>query len=437
VAPSKKINGYSATIDICADFEKSVLTLNPSWNLTNYCEQYFCTNSTPYFMNHTNFGAIGGAKLDPANAHTSMHRLCSQCSATVNQSFSSMNVSKCKWFDTEYCNNVCVDSTCVYFEETMSICYVSEIEQFLFRNDGTHRGLVWLYIYYTSILVFILSVVELMVSFVMLVIPEIVHGCRKCTDPMKSAKQKVVSNFTWRGIMITILVITLLVNLILCFLDMAQQMAQDNLFGGRYRNFANVITVVIQFAIELFLFIQWYSVYRRSTAAKAGLGPYRIAALCLIMVALVFWGILGAIFYLIGSMTSSQAAFILLGIWSIGSGIMGIIILILLLVYSIKILRLLTNVSDSSQSNIDKATKVLNVRLTRFMIALSISLFWLIFFAIVMGLQFAIGLDVFSIQFHFVFNCLINLVLMGVLFVIIIGLSGNFWCKKGETKADQ
>lgn len=156
ITPTTRFVDEESALNLCQEAEKQLLLSN----ISNSCENYFKNTSTPYFL-----------KNKDMNSHTMMHLYCTQCEETYFQNFSSKgNI----WFDEQYCaKSKCKgNSTCIYFRNQTSLCYLWDENFFVRRVDFTH--MTWFNIFYTGgpMITIVLNLILLFLTFFIVVIPE-------------------------------------------------------------------------------------------------------------------------------------------------------------------------------------------------------------------------------------------------------------------------
>lgn len=423
LSPDNAVFNYKGVEDLCNDFENKLLSTYPDlWNNTlikNPCELYFYNTSIPEFLNST-VSTIQGLNMSPKDVHYAIQRYCTQCVSTLNQNLT-IN-SSCKWFDQNYCNNTCWESECIYYQSELSLCYVESGNIFYWRNDFTHYFLAWLYIYYSSIIVFIINIIEIFLSIIILIIPECYIKIQKIKDKLFSPFERLRGVFDLRFFIILILTLNIILNIIFNLLDIINHYVQLGLFQGRWRNISIMITCGFSLVIFLLIIIQWYISYRKSQLFDGNLHWGMILFFSISIIVFFGWGIFGALLYLISSPLNNQDLFRVLGVWLIISSLALFLILLVMIVLVAKIYNQLVSIHTTTDS-LQRANIFFSLRLSRFLIALTLSLFFVVISGIFVGIQFLISVDVFTVEFDFIFNCIVSILIQIPYIVVIFGLS--------------
>lgn len=423
VSPDKAVFDYKGVEDLCQDFGKNLKSYRPEiWNnslITNPCELYFCNSTTPEFLNST-LSKTPGINLPPKDVHYAIQRYCTQCELTLFENFT-LNTT-CKWFDKDYCNNTCYNSECIFHHHDLSLCFLEKNNIFYWRNDFTHYFLSWLYIYYSSIIVLIINIFTFLLAMIILVIPEIFYSYKRATDTLYTPCQRFTNIFDIRFFMILLMMINILINILLNTFDIVNQFYQTNLFQGRYRNICVLLTAGLALTVFLLMSIQWYLTYRKSQIFDEKTPIIPIIIIIVAIIIFFLWGLLGALLYFIGSAADNQNLIRALGAWLIISSCILALILLFMIISVSKITFTLIRM-NSTMDTLEKANYFFSLRLSRFLIAVAISLFLVVLVGVITGIQFLISIDVFTVEFNFIFNCFVCIVCQVPYLVMVIGLS--------------
>jgi hypothetical protein len=175
VSPIYSVYSFSDTVELCAKGKEQISKVIPelfnSSLVTDYCQQYLCSNETPLFVRLSkNTSYSESFRTSAHNLHVSVNRICLQCDLTYNQNFTN---TSCPWVMKNYCNHCSSASTCIYFEREQGLCYDSSTGHYYQQDDFTHKVLFWIFMYFTPICFLIVSIFQIIMTILFLVIPEI------------------------------------------------------------------------------------------------------------------------------------------------------------------------------------------------------------------------------------------------------------------------
>eukprot|EP01080_Neovahlkampfia_damariscottae_P003357 gene3357-5904_t len=171
LAPTSFLIATSSVQDLC-QIKHQVKELQPElWNnskITNPCEQYFCSNSTPHFFSINQNETIPlEQRIEAQNTHIAINRLCSLCESNLTLNFNNfIKNNTCKWFDRTCDSDYCTDrSVCIPYKKEYNLCYLPQRDLFMAKDDFTHD----------PYLNFIASLIFFIADIIFLIIPQSVY----------------------------------------------------------------------------------------------------------------------------------------------------------------------------------------------------------------------------------------------------------------------
>jgi hypothetical protein len=418
-APIHSIITTSQIVELCSS-AKDILASN---NFTN-CRDYFCGDipPLPYRMSR-NMTLSGDIQKSAMEIHVVAHRFCLQCSIS-NQNFTN---TSCPWVDKTYFGDKC-DARGVYpstipiwFNATLSVCYDRITNVFVAKNDYTHWSLLPFYLFWNSLLIFILNILFLVYTVILIVIPYTVHAIYRYRDSFLSpTSEKIAIFFNFYHFYILIMILSFIQAIFFNFLDVLSLAVY---FPGRFRNISVPISVVALLFIFILLIFQWLSIYAQSQTMSRFVNKSILFVMLVMIVIGGAWGLFGASLYVAYSITEQVFLLIILGVWTILTAITFLIVSILLLIAAIRILKVFLALDITQMSPSAITVKLIGIKFTKVILGTLFLLAGNVLFLTFYGFQIAIGLDLLSYEFNFVEYGIISVWIMFVNGMVIFFLT--------------
>jgi hypothetical protein len=248
VSPIYTVNSLSDTVELCSKGKDQISKVIPelfnSSSVVDYCQQYLCSIETPLFLRLSQNNSFSEKfRISAHNLHVSVNRICLQCDLTYNQNFTN---TSCPWVMKNYCNHCSPDSTCIYFEKELGLCYDYSTGHFYQYDDFTHKVLFWIFMYVSPICFLIISVFQLVFTILFLVIPEIFFIVTNFKEnrALYTWKDKVRLIFSLSNQIKFIIVVMLLIGIVTIIIDLIVPWL-----------FVKVFLVPVLYSILYFIFI--------------------------------------------------------------------------------------------------------------------------------------------------------------------------------------
>eukprot|EP01080_Neovahlkampfia_damariscottae_P007909 gene7909-12377_t len=228
ISPVTSIVTLDSTKDLCSGFKE--LKLN--WNLTNPCEDYFCGQKEPFYLEtYKNINLTTSERQDALITHHSLHRFCTLCD--VNNSTENFNKTTCQFFNNQTCHiNRCEPETiCIpfYLQEVSngrpfevnknSVCYDTRDNSFYYHADFTHKVIYWLYYRYVLLICLFLQIPLLLFSTFFILIPEIGVLFNKFFINKFTFKERFYAVLSLKNISFMVMYIASVINIVFTFID--------------------------------------------------------------------------------------------------------------------------------------------------------------------------------------------------------------------------
>eukprot|EP01080_Neovahlkampfia_damariscottae_P006158 gene6158-10165_t len=226
IAPVTSFFGKKDSVDLCKGFERISIK-----NTSTPCEDYFCSTQQPFHLAQWhNKNLTLEQRQKGFVAHNAMHRYCTKCSITY-ENFTRTN---CIYFNNKTCHSGrCEPGTvCIEFNkhEVMhkrpfdtldSVCYDFGDNRFYNHADFTHKYYFWYYYRYGTLIALVFQIIAFFVSTVTILIPEIGHLLNRIflKRPRQTIYDSIQDIFTLRNISFGIMYLTLLIDMLLIFID--------------------------------------------------------------------------------------------------------------------------------------------------------------------------------------------------------------------------
>jgi hypothetical protein len=283
VSPIYAVTSLSNTVELCAKGKEQISKVIPelfnSSLVTDYCQQYLCSNETPLFVRLSkNTSYSESFRTSAHNLHVSVNRICLQCDLTYNQNFTN---TSCPWVMKNYCNHCSSASTCIYFEREQGLCYDSSTGHYYQQDDFTHKVLFWIFMYASPVFFLIISILQLILTILFLVIPEIffIVDNFKENRTLYTWKDKVRLIFSISNQIKFIIIVMLLIGIVTIIIDLIVPWM-----------FVKVFLVPILYSILYFVFILitilWFHIVQEMDAYSTK--PLATVAKIIYVISIVF-----------------------------------------------------------------------------------------------------------------------------------------------------
>lgn len=341
------------TTELCKSAKEALIFQDPShWNntsITNPCSKYFCERMKGY---------------NDSNLHYSAHRYCLQCVDTIKEN---LTLSKnCSLMDQVNCNVCSPDSTCIYYEKTLPLCYHYKENTFYARDDSTHIHLLKFWLIGSPVILFFINLVLIGLYLFFIIIPtlkSIIKFCRRKSEKMKEKIAFVFQLQNHTKIVLTLACVSLafgsFLDILLYIFDGSQNFQFTSLFGY-------LTTFLIYLGVNALIFYWLHILGLMEAYERMGKESSKIIIGYIIsLIISIIFAVFAVMAYLLFRVVDKSNRVIFIYFLSSILLLIALLCCIFIIVFSIMSIRMIIILSKSEDNILEVALK-LKVRMTSF-----------------------------------------------------------------------